>query len=100
MEKLELFSTRYLPLVITSNCWVITTPSAAWLNVFWFTAEDELNPCRERSKREPPENLHQLLFATIRQKSPILAVFLKYFHYVPSSTTTKLRNDVPLKDKR
>lgn len=90
MEKMKPFS----------NCWVITTPAAAWLNVSWLTAEDELSPCREPSKWEPCEKLHQLLFATIRQKSLISSVFLKRFHHVPPHMDYELRNDVPLEDRR
>ena len=31
--------------VITSNCWVITAPQAAWLNVFWLNTNDWLCIC-------------------------------------------------------
>ena len=31
--------------VIASNCWVITAPQAAWLNVFWLNTNDWLCIC-------------------------------------------------------
>lgn len=39
---------------ITSNCWVITAPQAARLNVFWLNTNDWLCicPCTEESRRE------------------------------------------------
>lgn len=68
--------------VITSNCWVITAPQAARLNVFWLYTNDWLCicPCREQNGREHYEKSRQLLFATIKRAILISSVFLKYFH--------------------
>lgn len=89
--------------VIASNCWVITAPQAAWLNVFWLNTNDWLGICpcggRERTRAQWKVSL---LFATIKIAILISSIFLKYFceGVLGFSYGCWQRNYVPLEQRK